>query len=82
MKNKEYDMSPILAVLNEAHEKLMDLAIKPKKKVSKREKALRELLESVESYTSCCDDKAYSRGVEDTIYGIATLIKIKLHEEV
>ena len=50
---KEYDMSQILKVLNEAHTKLMELTV-PKKKVRKREEALRELRRRINSGSFLC----------------------------
>tara|TARA_R110000851_G_scaffold258020_1_gene410436 strand:+ start:194 stop:508 length:315 start_codon:yes stop_codon:yes gene_type:complete len=51
---KEYDMSQILAVLNEAHDKLMNLSVPKKPKVKKREKALRELRRRINSGSFLC----------------------------
>ena len=50
MSKIEYDMSPILKVINEAHEKIMNLTVPKKPKMKKREKALIEILAFIETY--------------------------------
>ena len=60
---KDYDLRPILKVLNEAHEKIMELTVKPKKKVSKRKKALVEIGSFIENYNVSYVEFRFKRDV-------------------